>query len=446
MALQDIVNMTITLKSSSPTKAGFGRALIAGYHTKFLGRTKLYKTPDEMLADGFTTNDQLYKLANALKSQTPAPKDFKIGRFALPPTQIINLIPTITTQGFIYSGKINGIPFSYTVLAAATVATISTALASLIGGLGAGVTASGASTTWCACTATTAGKILQYTELVPELQVKDATVDPGVATDLSAIFAADTDWFGLLLASNSENEVNAASAWVESRRRLFKFTTADFGAKDAPTTTDVLSDVKAVNAFNTEGSYHHEVGSMLAAASMGAELVMTPGTYTLAHKAFRGVETTGVHANGTPYLTTTQEAAVWAKNGNTYTNVAGNGDYFPAKIGGGDFVDAVRFIHFMFARLQERVIGTLQGAQVIRFTRAGIAVMQTAILSLLLVWTKKPYEALSLEKGFEPTCEFPDLADIDDSDRQARHLPDGTFSARYTGAIHTIDISGTVSV
>ncbi len=449
MALQDIVNLSITLKSSSPTKAGFGTALLlTSKAPTFQGRTKLYKTADEMLADGFVTTDIEYKKANALKSQQPAPKTFKIGKRLLKPTQTITLTPTVTTEGFIYSGKIVGPggtqSFSYTVLAAATVQIIVEALTPLIDAF-ADVTAT-EDNTKITVVSSAVGKILQFTELVPELKVQDITVDPGITTDLAAIFAADTDWFGLILDSDSEAEVAAAGVWCESKRRILKAATADFGAKDAATVNDLISDCKALDLFNTEIAYHHEVGSLLAAAAMGAELVRTPGTYTMAHKSFSGVATTGVHANGTPYLTSAQEAAVQAKNGNTYTVISGNGDYFPGWVTGGDFVDAVRFIHFMFARIQERVIGVLQGSEVVRYTQAGIDTMTNAVLSLLLSYTKKPYEALSLEKNLEPRVEFPAYADIDAGDRQGRHLPDGTFSARYTGGIHTMDLAGTVSV
>jgi hypothetical protein len=449
MALQDIVNLSITLKSSSPTKAGFGRALITTSKAPtFQGRTKLYKTADEMLADGFVATDIEYKKAQALKSQQPAPKDFKIGKRLLKPTQIIHLTPTVTTEGFIYSGKIVGPggtqAFTYTVPAAATLEVIVSALQPLIDAF-ADVTAT-EDNTKVVVTSSAAGKILQFTEIVPELKIQDMTADPGIATDLAAIYGADSDWFGLLLDSDSEAEIVSAGTWAESKRRILKAATADFGAKDAATTTDVISDCKALDLFNTEVAYHHEVGSLLAAAAMGAELVRTPGTYTMAHKSFSGVATTGSHGNGTPYLTSDQEAAVHDKNGNTYTVIAGNGDYFPGWVTGGDYVDAVRFIHFMFARIQERVIGVLQGSEVVRYTQAGIDAMANSILSLLLVWTKRPYEALSLEKDLEPRVEFPNYGDIDSGDRQARHLPDGTFSARYTGGIHTMDLAGTVSV
>lgn len=449
MALQDIVNLSIILKSSSPTKAGFGRALITTSKAPtFTGRTKLYTDADQMLADGFVVTDIEYKKAVALKSQKPAPKDFKIGKRLLKPTQVIHLTPTVTTEGFVYSGKIVGPggtdTFSITVPAAATIQVIVELLAPAIDAF-ANVVAT-EDNTKVVVTSSAAGKILQFTEVVPELKILDATTDPGIATDLAAIFAQDTDWFGLLLDSDSEAELTAAGTWAETKRRILKGATADFGAKDAATTTDVISDCKALDLFNTEIAYHHEVGSVLAAAAMGAELVRTPGTYTMAHKALQGVSTTGSHANGTPYLSPDQEAAVHNKNGNTYTTIAGNGDYFPGWVTGGDFVDAVRFIHFMFARIQERVIGVLQGSEVLRYSQAGIDTMTNSILSLLLTWTRKPYEALSLEKDLEPRVSFPAYAEIDSADRQGRHLPDGTFSARYTGGIHTMDLTGTVSV
>src|SRR3954467_15746101 len=100
MALSDILNMTITLKSTVPTKAGFGRSMIAGCHSRFLGRTRLYTTADAMLVDGFLTTDHLYKLATAVKNQ--GAKDFKIGRLANNYTQLVELVPSNVTQGFVY--------------------------------------------------------------------------------------------------------------------------------------------------------------------------------------------------------------------------------------------------------------------------------------------------------------------------------------------------------
>lgn len=446
MSLSDIVTMNITLKSSSPTQAGFGRALIAGYHTRFAARTKLYKNPDDMLVDGFLVTDQLYLLAQEHCSQRPRPTDFKIGRRALPFNQVVNLIPSVITTGFVYSGKVNGIAWTYTVLAAATVATVSTALGTLIGGLAAGVTASGASTTWCACTTTVAGKMIRYTETVPELQIAEVTTDPGIATDMAAIFAADNDWFGLLLDSNSEAEVDALAAWIETKRRLFIGVTADFGCKVSATTTDVLSDLKALSFFNSAMFYHHEVGSLAAAGIMGSFLTTLPGTSTVAHKKIPGVAPSDAAANGSLYIQDSEDTNIQTKNGNTYRTIAGNGNTFPGKVASGDFIDAVRFIHFMYARLQESVIFALQSNPRIPFSDAGIEIIKGAILNPLLSWVRKPYEALSDAKDEAPTVTAPKAADVDAISRIGRILPNVSFSARYLGAIHAVNITGTVSL
>jgi hypothetical protein len=443
MGLSDIVDLTITRDSKAPTKAGFTRPMIAGFHNVFVPRTRLYKDPSEMLADGFTTSDMLYKKAVKIKSQNPCPKDFKIGRLSTAQTQIIHLTPTVTTEGFVYSGKVKGSgadqTWSYPVGPAATVQIIVEAIAALITAL-AGVSAT-EDNTKVIVTTDTAGAVLEFTDMPPELRVFDATVDPGVTAGLDAIFSQDSDWFGLLLASTSEAEVNSAAAWVETKRKLFCFQTADWGAKDSGTTTDVLSDVKANNYVNTGGFWHQDVASGLDAAIMAKSLVEAPGSITWAHKSVSGVPTTTKFgATGSPYLSTTEEAAVHNKNGNTYTEIAGNGDTFPGKVAGGDYLDIIHYVHFLYARMQERVIGMLQSSPKIAYTRKGIERIRLGILNLLLSHTKKPYEALSTDPL--PVATAPDLADIDPADKANRHLPDLEFEGTVTGAVHTVGIRG----
>jgi hypothetical protein len=445
MALSDILNMTITLKSSVPTKAGFGRSMIAGYHTRFVGRSRLYTTADAMLVDGFVTTDHLYKLASAVKNQ--GAKDFKIGRCALAYTQLVEFVPSNTTQGFVYSGKINGVAWSYTVLAAATLASVCTALAALWTGLsGTGFTYTGASGTKVVATASTPGTMKQFTEVVPELRITETTADAGIATDLAAIHNADSDWFGLLLDSNSEAQVNATASWIESKRKMYFYPTADYGCKDAAVTTDVMSDIKAADYFNTAGFWHQDVGSMIAAGFQGAHLLTLPGTATLAFKSAKGVTPSDTAANGTQYITDAEDANVQAKSGNTYRTIAGNGTLWEGKCGGQDYVDAVRFIHFMYARITESVIFTFQNNPRIPYSDAGIEIMKSAILNPLLSWTKKPYEALSTAAGEAPFVQAPKASEVAEADRINRLLPDVTFSARYLGAIHKMVVTGTVSL
>jgi hypothetical protein len=279
------------------------------------------------------------------------------------------------------------------------------------------------------------------------LRVNDVTADAGVATDLAACFVADSDWFALVLDSNSEAELTAAAAWIEDKRRMLIGVTADFGAKDAATTTDILSDLKALAYFNTGVWYHPTVASVMGAAILGQRLTAQPGSDTWAHKNIvgeRATTTEGLSGGATPELTAGQEEAVLNKNGNTYTNQGGSGRTNFGKAAGGDFLDTVRYIHFLFARIQERVLGVFQSVAKVPFTKRGINLIKGAIESVLIGHTRAPF--LALTEDPLPFVEVPELADIDPADKANRHLPDVTFSAQLTGAIHLVDISGVVSV
>lgn len=448
MAADDIVNVQITLKSKAPTAAGFGRPLFLAYHTHWLARTKLYSASTglaDMLTDGFLATDKVYQDVQATLSQNPSTKDFKIGRRALPFTEVTNLIPTVTVQGFIYSGAIDGVAFTYTVLAGATIATISTALAALFSGLAVGITASGASTTWAACTSNVAGKVHEYSALVPELHVLNVTPNPGIETDLALVKAADNDWFGLCIDSNGKAEILAVAAAVETMRKLFFYVTADFAAKDSTSTTDVMYLAKASNYFNTLGFYHHDSGGQMAAAALGRFLPLSVGSVLLAHKAVVGPAPSDTAPNGSRWLSDSEAAAVLAKNGNTYTTLGSQGDIQEGTVAGGDFVDNVRNIHCMHARIQELYIGKLQGDGY-AMTEAGISKANNDLLNLLQSWTKAPLNMLDPDPTFAPTVTTPLITDLSDADKAIRHLPDVEFTARMQGGIQLIDVIGSVTV
>lgn len=142
MSLDSIVNIQITVQGRAPEQRDVGTPLLFGYHTAWLNaRARTYEQADEMLDDGFTADDALYLAARTVKSQNPSPQKFKIGRRVAPLTQLIQLSPTETAEGFEYKGTIGGKSLSYTVLAGATETTVATALAAAINALSAGTTA-----------------------------------------------------------------------------------------------------------------------------------------------------------------------------------------------------------------------------------------------------------------------------------------------------------------
>lgn len=434
MALDDIVQLTITLNSSAPTQAGFGRGLLCAYHTHFAGRTKLYKGADEMLTDGFLTTDKVYQDAVAYKSQRPCPIDFKVGRLALPATQIIELTPLTFGNLENYAGKIGGAAWTFTGDASATLAEACIGIAAAVTAL-ARVTAVNTGGTKVTVTTDTAGDVVQFTEMTSNLGVKDVSADPGIATDLAAILAADTDWFGLALSCpNSELIVNAAAAWVETKRRFFPWQSADTDLTGG-STTDLGSDLKGFDYFNSCGFYHPYVASVQPAAVLGMFLPYTPGSATLAFKSLVGLPAYAV--------STSVEALIQGRNVNTYTTIAGNGTLYPGKQASSEYADQTVGIHECYARIQEAVIGLFQANPKIGFTDQGAAAVQGTIKAVLDVRTRKPSNFLV---PGSTVVSVPAVSTVGATDKANRLLPDVTFSADLQGAIHAVHIAGQLAV
>jgi hypothetical protein len=226
MSLADIVSVTITALTTTPTRLGFGTPLIARYHAFTPATVRGYSTLAEITDDGFPATDPAVLIATKMFSQNPKPNSVKIGKRLSAFTQIVRFIPIKTTEGYVYTFDIvvgtTTTTITYTVLAAATVAIIVTALTSLITAVS-GITAADA-VTHVTISTDTAGALVDYVGVSDEpdnFQFKDMTLDPGLAADLTAIETADPDgWYGLVLDSNSEPEILAAAAWIEARKKI----------------------------------------------------------------------------------------------------------------------------------------------------------------------------------------------------------------------------------
>jgi hypothetical protein len=429
MSLADIVDVQITATTATADRAGFGVPLIAAHHTQYADRVRTYTNLQGLVDDGFVTTSPTYLLAAALLSQNPRPKTFKVGRRALAPAHAYELTVTDATQGRVYTVTINGVAVTYTVGAAETPTTVATALELLIDAAGAW---SSTSATSVITVSNVGGAALTFSGLNAELKLRETTADPGIATDLTAINAADADWYALLIDSNGEAEILAAAAWIEAQEKIFIASTADTLVTDAGTTTDVASDLETAAYARTALLY--SVFPQAAAAWAGKLLPTDPGSETWAFKTLATV----------PYssLTASQVTALDNKSANHYTRIAGNNLVRKGKVSAGEYIDVVRFRDWLKARIQERILNVLMNAAKLPYTDAGVDVVRSEIYAQL----RQGIAVGGLAADPEPTVTAPKVADIDPADRANRLLPDVEFSATLAGAIHALEIRGTLSV
>ena len=129
------------------------------------------------------------------------------------------------------------------------------------------------------------------------------------------------------------------------------------------------------------------------------------------------------------------------KNANTYTLVAGANITQQGKVSSGEWIDVVIGIDWVKARLQETVYGAFVANRKIGQDDGGITVIAGLVQGILEEAGRKGILQLDSIK-----LTVPKYVDIPTADKTARKLPDVKFSALLQGAIHLVEIQGTVSV
>ncbi len=301
------------------------------------------------------------------------------------------------------------------------------------------VTADGSSTTKVVCTTTIAGDLVDYSALSSNLSLFNATTDPGIATDLAAMRAADADWYGLVLDSNSKAETLAAAPWCDAAGVLFAAQTADTAAKSSGSTTDVLYLLKDASYTHAPPFFLSRVATSdgwLASAIMGSRFPDDPGSDTWEFKQLAGVAVDS--------LTDSEQAALAAKNASYYVRVAG----VPATQGGktpyGEWIDVVRFLDWLKANLRADILALLLANKKIPFTQKGIDRVVGAVRGRLNAGsTNGGTGGIDAEQPI--TVSAPKVADVSATNKRNRLLPNVQFGATLAGAIRAVQVRGSVT-
>lgn len=256
-----------------------------------------------------------------------------------------------------------------------------------------------------------------------------------VGAGLDAINAYSDDWYALVMASRTHADQVAAAGWIEARKKIFFARTNAAGVIDGASTTDIAYVTSNAGYDRTFVIYHNAAtDEFIDAAVAGTMLPRAPGSATYAFKTLSGIS-----ANK---MTASAETATLNKNANVYTTIGGARILREGRMASGEFADIITGIDWFESRLQERIFARFVNLPKIPFTDAGIAIVENEIRAQLnegitaqLIATDPPF-----------TVTVPLVADISANDRANRLLPDVSFFAYLSGAVHKTNISGTVAV
>lgn len=436
----NIAKGTVGLKRN-----GYGTMLIASANASFPERARIYTDLSGMVDDGFAETSPEWRAAAAAWSQRPKMPRIMIGRLANKPTLVYTIAVSQTLNSHTYQLEVSGpgmadTTVSYTSDANATSAEIAAGLVAALNAVtGNNFIAAGATSPFTVTADAPGGwfslGLVNDGSAPNDLEIAMTHADAGIAADLTAIKLAAPSWYALHTIYNSKATVLAAAAWTEANEVLYGVAVND---TDAITTTvgnaDTLDALKSQNYDRTHGWYHPTPGEFLDAAIMGRCLPLDPGAETWKWKNLNAVTTVA--------LTATHAANLRARNANTYEELAGRGATWEGTAASGEFIDYTRSVDWLKDDMQKSIAEVLMAADKISYDEGGIELIANPMRASLARAVRKKV----LAANPPPEVEKPNLDDISESDRANRILPDMKWSGRGAGAIHNVDVDGTISL
>ena len=434
--LSSIVTVDISREGGTISRQGFGTMLFLDLHKVFTERTKSYNNTAEMLADGFTTQNAAYNAAVAYFAQNNHESPIKVARHLSADTAVVT-IDTVSNSTE-YKLVLDGTEYSFTSDSDATANEITAGLAAAINGGSDPFTA----------TDNMDGTL----DIDPDVASTDYTlvIDSGDLSLMSIAFTAsetfsavipaielvDDDWYALASYSQVQADIEALAATINPGK-IYVAATSDAGViADAYSAGEGSPDV--ANSLK-DSAYSRVVCFYSAnaateypdAALLGNRLGTDPGTATWKFKTL-----TGVSADA---LSTTQISNADSKSANHYTSVNSRNIFREGVTSSGEFIDVIRGIDWLQVRLQEDIYDLLVNSPKIPMTNGGIASVASRVQNRL-------DDAVTQGLISSYVITAPDINDIPLADRQARRLTGITFNATLAGAVHFVEIEGSVTV
>lgn len=445
MAISDIISVSISIADATPKAPQFNLPLILAKAPYGAGG-RLYTTDpaglSQMVTDGFPLYSRAYMLVSRLAAQSGGVGSAVVYARTTQFTQALEMVPTNFTQGYVYSFNItyHGITstISHTVGAASNANLVIDAIeilidASLAGLAGITTTPDNVTATKLTLVPNVAGDFIHIDGHSTFLQFKEVGVDGSIAAQL-AVAQADQafNWYGLLIDSFAEAEIDLAAAFAESNEKIFLGQSADAGILLSGVTIDVASDLFGSAFTRSAVGFTRYMSSDWVAGIMGRELAKTPGSSSWHMKQSAG--------STADVLTTTEQNSALAKRAFLYVSDRGQAHTLNGFSASGRFFDITHGTDFLKSDIETAVYQLMLNQEKIPFNATGLAQVEGALRGRLVA----AVGAGLIQDGFSIT--MPSLTGYSTVDKGNRLLRTVRFSATLTGAIHKVTVAGTLTI
>lgn len=277
-----------------------------------------------------------------------------------------------------------------------------------------------------------------------QVKVGKMNTDTAIADDMAAICAADNDWYGICYPDRTPAKILEMAEWAEAHTKIFGTSVAEVDALNADLDTDTGSRLKAKNYYRTFIFYHAEAATEFPeAAIMSRCFTIYPGGETWANKKLSGITYDG--------LTETEYVVLTKKNYNTFERFADSISITQnGKMAAGEWIDVIRFRDWLCETIKTEEFTMLINRDKLPYTDAGIALVESTLNKVLQLGQQRGGIAPTEydedgNKNVGYKISVPKASSISANVKATRELHDVTFVARLAGAIHAVNINGSLT-
>lgn len=268
-------------------------------------------------------------------------------------------------------------------------------------------------------------------------QILTGTTKESIETTLGR--ALETlGWYGFALCEEGTTNYTKAATWADSNNKLFGFTVA---GSTNPIGTAHPYAFGFASKYIQEGDTDYPNNEFTHIALMCKVMQSVAGSETWAYKSLVGIEPEN--------FTTTEIEALKTAGLNYYVKCAGKSITLDGKTVSGEWIDVIRFRDWLLNDMQKRIYNALITNKKVPYTSAGITLIENQMLASLRegqanggIAESEYDENGNVIPGY--TTSVPNTASVSDTDRAARTLKNCKFTARLAGAIHLVEVSGTL--
>lgn len=270
--------------------------------------------------------------------------------------------------------------------------------------------------------------------------------DSGAAdptADLIAIKDENSDWYGICNPGHVETRVLKIAQWTEANEKLFVTVLSNVNNASAPgtDTTSVAHQLMQGNYFRTAWWYDTDATDFPDVAIASKSFTKYPGQETWANQRLSAVD----------YIKLNETSAqnVFAKNGNSFEPFRNIAITQNGKTAGGEWIDVIRFRDWLCDEIKVNIFQQLVDHR-IPYTDPGIAIIRSRLAESLDFGVTRggiaPPE-VDTDGNWIPsyTITVPLSSTIAPNVKASRVLQDVYFTARLAGAIHVVQIRGTLT-